>query len=119
MRPACSGQTTGREPGAVRLAKEFLEGRLDARVSLHDIAAAAGLPPFRLLRAFVRAEGMSPHTYQRQLRLRYAMTLLREGHALSHVADVAGFADQAHFTRLFRGSMGISPGRYQRAWLGG
>ena len=117
MRPASIGQATGREPGAIRLAKEFLEGRLDARVSLHDIAAAAGLPPFRLLRAFVRAEGMSPHTYQRQLRLRYAMTLLRQGHALSHVADVAGFADQAHFTRLFRGSMGISPGRYQRAWL--
>jgi AraC-like DNA-binding protein len=116
MRPACIGQTSGREPDAIRRAKEFLEGHLDRRVSLHDIAAAAGLPPFRLLRAFVRAEGMSPHTYQRQLRLRYAMTLLREGHALSHVADLAGFADQAHFSRLFRGSMGISPGRYQRAY---
>jgi AraC-like DNA-binding protein len=115
MRPGCIARTAGREPDAIRLAKEFLEGRLDVRVSLHDIATAAGLPPFRLLRAFVRAEGMSPHTYQRQLRLRYAMTLLREGHALSQVADLAGFADQAHFTRLFRGSMGISPGRYQRA----
>jgi AraC-like DNA-binding protein len=117
MRPAHVGQTAGREPDAIRLAKEFLDGHLDVRVSLHDIAAAAGLPPFRLLRAFVRAEGTSPHTYQRQLRLRYAMTLLRQGHPLSEVADLAGFADQAHFTRLFRGSMGISPGRYQRAWF--
>ena len=116
MRPARIDTGEHEEPVAIRIAKEFLDSRLDTRVSLHEIAVAAGLPPFRLLRAFVRAEGISPHVYQRQARLRYATTLLREGQALTDVAGLAGFADQAHFTRLFRRSMGISPGRYQRAW---
>jgi AraC-like DNA-binding protein len=117
MRPVRIAMTDGKEPAAVRLAKEFLDTHLDVRVSLGDIAAAARLPPFRLLRAFARAEGVSPHTYQRQARLRYATRLLREGRALTDVAGLAGFADQAHFTRLFRGSMGMPPGRYQRAWM--
>ena len=61
---------------------------------------------------------MSPHAYQRQVRLRHATTLIRAGTPISDAALAAGFADQAHFTRLFRRTMGIPPGAYQRAYRG-
>jgi AraC-like DNA-binding protein len=103
-------------PDAVRRAREFLDAHVDTRVSLRDIAAVTDLPPSRLLRAFARAVGVSPHAYQRQVRLQRATALIRRGHAIGDAAVAAGFADQAHFTRLFRQTMGIAPGAYQRAW---
>jgi AraC-like DNA-binding protein len=109
-------ETPGREDRALRLVRDFLDHRLDQRVSLAELAAVAGLPPFRMLRAFQRATGMSPHAYQRQARVRFAADLIRLGHALSEVAVVAGFADQAHLTRAFRHAIAVTPGAYQTAF---
>lgn len=105
----------GREEPAIRLARNFLDGHLDQQVRLCEIARAARLPPFRLFRAFERATGMSPHGYQRQARVRYAADLIRLGHSLSDAALAAGFADQAHMTRSFRRSIGVTPGAYREA----
>ncbi len=107
----------GREARAIRKARDFLDRHLGEQVHLAEIAEAAGLPPFRLFRAFERATGMTPHTYQRQARLHFAAGLMRRGHSLSEVAAIAGFADQAHLTRSFRRMMGVTPGAYRNAHL--
>jgi AraC-like DNA-binding protein len=114
VRPAQPAGAPGLAPQAVRRAREFLDAHLDVRVSLADLAAVTDLPASRLLRAFARAVGMSPHVYQRLGRLRYATALIRDGWAISQAALAAGFADQAHFTRLFQRTMGMPPGAYQR-----
>jgi AraC-like DNA-binding protein len=109
----------GREPRAVAIARGFIDERLADALSLDAIAQAAGLPPFRLFRAFARAMGMTPHEYQRQARVRYAMALIRAsargGGALSDIAVASGFADQAHLTRTFRRMLGVTPGAYKTA----
>ena len=110
--------TAGKENRAVRLARDFIDHRLDVQVSLAEIAEAAGLPPFRLLRAFTRDVGMSPHAYQRQARVRFAISLIRVGQPLADVAAASGFADQAHLTRFFRRTMGVTPGAYRAAVTG-
>jgi AraC-like DNA-binding protein len=105
----------GKEDRAVKLAREFLEQHLDEQVHLTDIADAAGLPIYRLFRAFSRDVGMTPHGFQRQARIRMAMSLIRRGLGLSEVAAATGFADQAHLTRGFRRVLGITPGAYRLA----
>jgi AraC-like DNA-binding protein len=35
------------------------------------------------------------------------------GRALAEVADEVGFADQAHFTRVFKAASGLTPARYR------
>jgi len=107
----------GREDKAIRSAQEFLDCHLDEKVHLADVAEAAGLPPFRLLRAFQRTTGMTPHAYQRQARARLAAGMIRLGHPLREVAMAAGFADQAHLTRIFRRTMGVTPGAYRRVYV--
>jgi AraC-like DNA-binding protein len=116
VRPIRLGDRPNVAPDAVRRAREFLHAHLDTRVSLQDLARVSGLPPSRLLRAFARALGQSPHAYQRQVRLHHATALIRRGQAIGDAAVAAGFADQAHFTRLFRRTMGLSPGAYRRAY---
>jgi AraC-like DNA-binding protein len=108
----------GSEPRAVALAKAFLDQHLECNVHLDDIARAAGLPPYRLFRAFERHVGMTPHAWQRHARIRRAVALIREGHALSDVAAAVGFADQAHLTRWFRRSFAVTPGVYRKALAG-
>jgi AraC-like DNA-binding protein len=107
----------GRETRAVRLARDFLDHHLDQHIHLADVAHAAGLAPFRLFRAFQQATGMTPHGYQRQARIRFAAGMIRLGHSLTDAAAASGFADQAHLTRSFRRTMGITPGAYRSAYL--
>ena len=107
----------GREPLAVRRARAFLDAHLTDRVHLGDIAAAAGLTPFRLYRAFEKGTGMTPHAYQRQARIREAVRLIRRGDALADVAAAAGFTDQAHLTRSFYRRIGVTPGAFRSAHL--
>jgi len=106
-----------RESRAVRRAREFLDSRLDANVSLAEVASAGGLSPFRIYRAFERETGMTPHAYQRQARVRAALDLIRRGEPLAEVATAAGFSDQAHLTRSFRARLGVTPGAYREARL--
>lgn len=105
----------GIEDRAVGRAREFIEQGLDGNVSLAEIAHAAGLPTYKLYRAFEKSTGMTPHAYQRQARVRQAIHLIRANRPLPEVAFSAGFADQAHLTRWFRRMMGITPGAYQKA----
>jgi AraC-like DNA-binding protein len=108
----------GREDMAVKAAREFLDQNLGDHVSLEDIALAAGVPRFRLFRAFERSIGMTPHAYQRQARVRLAIRLIRARHSLAEAGAASGFTDQAHFTRWFRRFMAVTPGQYQKAVLG-
>ena len=77
VRPVRPEARVDTAPRAVRRAQEFLDANVDTRISLQDLAGVTGLPPSRLLRAFARAVGMSPHAYQRQVRLRHATALIR------------------------------------------
>ncbi len=115
VRDTVKPANSGAERGAVRRAREFLDQHLGDHVSLMEIAHQTGIPQFRLFRAFERAYGMTPHAYQRQARVRYAMTLIRHRHSLSEASALSGFADQAHLTRWFRRFMAITPGQYQKA----
>jgi AraC-like DNA-binding protein len=111
-----SAKPLGSEKRPIRLARDFLDFHFDQTIRLTDIARAAGLPPFQLYRAFGRTMGMSPHAYQRQARVRFAVGLIRLGHPISDTAQAAGFADQAHMTRCFRSTIGVTPGAYRDAY---
>jgi AraC-like DNA-binding protein len=57
--------------------------------------------------------GTSPYRYLLMRRLDLARELIHQGRALVEVAYDAGFADQAHFTRVFRSAVGLTPARYR------
>lgn len=79
------------------------------------LARTAGCSRFALYRAFRAEFGMPPSDYQRQLRLRRARRLLIDGATPADAAAASGFADQAHFSRWFKRTYGITPGIFQRA----
>ncbi|MBN8872197.1 MAG: AraC family transcriptional regulator [Rhodospirillales bacterium] len=108
---------TGTERRVVARCKEYLAARLDRNVGLADLEAAAGIDRFRLVRSFTRQEGLPPHAWHLQCRLRAAQTMLSHGAAVADVTYATGFADQAHLSRAFKRLTGLPPGRYRRLHL--
>lgn len=83
--------------------------------TLADLAQAAGMSRFQLVRGFAKVTGFTPHAYVVQRRLDEARNMLRNRMALSDAAAACGFADQSHFTRTFVQRYGLTPGAYAAA----
>jgi AraC-like DNA-binding protein len=79
---------------------------------LTELAAAAGMSRYQLLRSFQAEVGMPPYAWLAQYRVARARALLDRGHRPAQAAALAGFADQAHLTRWFRRVVGVTPGTY-------
>src|SRR5205085_6453478 len=102
------------EPGAVARMREYLHASVGSRVTLADVARAAGISEFHCIRVFRRATGVPPYAYLDLLRVARAKALLEEGMAIARVAYAAGFSDQSHLTRRFKRVVGVTPGVYAR-----
>jgi AraC family transcriptional regulator len=84
--------------------------------SLGELAEAVGVHPVTLARGFRKAYGCSVGTYLRRLRVaRAAQRLAETDDALAEIALSAGFADQSHFSNLFRRETGVSPSAFRRS----
>jgi AraC-like DNA-binding protein len=103
------------EHAAVRRARRYLQERWDQPVSLAELSGAAGLSRFELIRRFRQQSGLTPHAFQRDLRIDRARALLGDGMPAAAVAAACGFADQPHLTRVFKRLVGVTPGAYARA----
>jgi AraC-like DNA-binding protein len=100
---------------AMAQARDCLETRFAAAITLEELGRAAGLSRFQLLRQFKAAFGLPPHTYLRQIRVLRARQAILAGGALADTAVAVGFSDQAHMTRAFRRLLGYTPGALTRA----
>lgn len=84
--------------------------------SLGDLAQAVGVHPVTLARGFRKAYGCTLGGYLRRLRLaRAAQRLAETEDSLAEIALEAGFADQSHFSNLFRRETGVSPSAFRRS----
>jgi len=92
-----------------------IEDRFDQPLSLAELARIAHLNPSYLSRAFKKAFGLAPITYQQQLRIEAAKKLLATTSLrIKDVAQLSGFASAYYFSRCFGKKEGISPTAYRQ-----
>ena len=87
---------------------------LTAWFGIYALAAAEGISEYALIRAYRRRFAITPLQHLMSLRVECACELLSEGAAPADVAAEAGFADQAHLTRVFKQRIGTTPAAYRR-----
>lgn len=112
-----SARTLGREAGGapwLSRARELLNDRFAESLTLDEIAATVGVHPVHLARQFRRTFGCTVGDYVRRLRVDYARRALASPAPLSEIALRAGFADQSHFSRVFKRATGLTPGEFRR-----
>ena len=88
---------------------------LESPIRIEDLAAVTRLSKSHFSRAFKLSFRVSPHAYIVALRVSHARALLSDGdEQISQIAAACGFADQAHFCRVFHRSVGCAPGLWRR-----
>jgi AraC family transcriptional regulator len=96
-------------------ATELLQENLDGTVRLADLARECQLSVGHFARSFKASFGVSCYRWLTERRIeRTKEVLAATDTPLVDVANQAGFADQAAFTRTFGRLVGLSPGRWRR-----
>jgi AraC family transcriptional regulator, chemosensory pili system protein ChpD len=105
LRHSAHARTSGRM-------RALLEGSLVEPPTLVELAERLGLSRFALMRRFKSDFGITPHAFVLRLRVERARERLARGSDLRDLAHELGFADQSHFTRVFKSVVGMTPGAY-------
>ncbi|MFC4991258.1 helix-turn-helix domain-containing protein [Rubritalea tangerina] len=94
---------------------DYMWGKLHSPIYVEDLASESNMSTFHFARSFKKTTGHSPHKYLTTMRLEKALTLMpKDDLSLADVASESGFSDQAHFTRVFKKKMGVTPAAYRR-----
>jgi AraC family transcriptional regulator len=102
-------------PNTLRLVKDHIQHHPGNDLTLAELSRLANLSAAHFATLFKASTGQSVHQYVLQQRIAEAKRLLVAGHlSLAEIADTLGFADQSHFTRLFKRIVGVTPGELQR-----
>lgn len=119
LRPGSGPPGAGPLPDWLARVAEELEDTFVEPRRVRDLARDAAVHPVALARAHRRHFGCSITERLRARRVREAASLLgAAGCSLSSVAFRTGFADQSHFTRVFRSETGLTPGVYRSLLAG-
>ena len=102
-------------PAWLRKVKDYCIRNVDSDIMIEDLAKIAGCSKWHFSRQFAQYEGVSPHRYLMDLRVKSA-TMLLENSTLSikEIADKCGFYDLAYFGKVFKSYMKMSPKKYRR-----
>jgi len=94
----------------IRKATDLMRSRLGGRVCIAEISASCGLSSGHFSRLFKKTTGLSTYQWLVEQRVEKAKELLtRTRMPLSDIAFSCGFADQAHFTRVFAKRTSTTP----------
>jgi len=104
----CAHERAGTPPRWVTYARERLH---EETVPLARLAAEQGVHPVYFARAFARWVGCPPSVFRARAQLQRALAQVAAGTPLAEAALQAGFADQAHFSRVARQYCGVAPAR--------
>lgn len=112
-RTTSPGAAAPGEPGPVLRAMGYLDAHFAETIDLVTLAGIAGIPRTRLIRAFNRQTGLTPHAWLTDRRVRHARVMLAKGIPPAAVAAACGFYDQSHLNRAFKARVGVAPGAFQ------
>jgi AraC family transcriptional regulator len=99
----------------LRRATAYIESNLAHNISVATAAHLSGMSRAHFGRAFKASTGITVHHWILRARIIRAQELLATGRApIATISATLGFADQSHFTRVFKRLTGKTPGRWQR-----
>ena len=93
---------------------EIIEASVKNRMSVDDMARAAGYSPEYFSRTFRKLTGLSPSAYLISMRIAAAAEMLLSSDLpVSRIAEAAGFEDVNYFSRLFKKETGKKPSEFR------
>lgn len=101
--------------GRIAAAKEYIHQHLGEKLENAVLARRVGISTNRFIRLFRDELGVPPQLYQQYQRIHQAMDYLVDTeYSIDEIADILGFTDRFHFSRVFRRITGTPPGSYRK-----
>ena len=95
---------------------ESIHDDVGRKWSVNELAALAGHSRSAFTSRFREVVGMSAQEYLTHWRMIHAATMLREtAESLPAIAGAVGYASEAAFSKAFKATVGVPPGRYRSA----
>jgi AraC family transcriptional regulator len=111
---ARSNPGTGAAPAWLKMAREMLEEEFIRKWSLKELAARVGVHPVHLCREFRKRYHTTIGDFVRRRRVEHACALLADpDRLLAEVALECGFADQSHFSTVFKRLIGTTAAEFR------
>lgn len=99
----------------LRQSVDYIEEHCFETIRLHELASRLGLSETYFSHAFKASTGIPPLRWHMNARIGRVKELLSLGTvSLPEIAATAGFADQAHLTRMFKRVVGVTPAEWRR-----
>jgi len=93
---------------------DFIRQECSRELRLWELSHLAGMSPHYFCQLFKQSTGLSPHQYVLRQRIERAKEYLRNSRlTASQAAEATGFADQSHFTKVFRRIVGVTPMQFR------
>ncbi|XHR28460.1 MAG: helix-turn-helix domain-containing protein [Chthoniobacteraceae bacterium] len=106
-------------PYVVKEAIQYIASHVDESFIVKDIAAHLRCHPDFLSRRFKQSTGTELSFYLQRTRIDRAKRLLANPKIdVGTAADMSGFSDRVHFSKVFRRVTGLTPGQFQRQTIG-
>lgn len=94
--------------------RDILHARFAETLTHDELGKFAAVHPVHLATVFRKHFGCTVGEYVRRLRIEFASRALAEtDDSLCAIGLAAGFADQSHFSKVFRQQTGLTPGRFR------
>lgn len=94
---------------------DYIDLNLESDLSLGCLERHFYINRFYLSRIFRQVTGSSLHEFIRYKRISKAKKLLSEGCNVTEACTKSGFNDYSNFLRMFKRTVGISPGQYKKS----
>jgi len=105
----------GSLPEELRACKEYIENNIAHSLSLDSMAMVAKCSKSTLKWLFAKYLKTSPGRYVTDMRMRYALQLMENGHLLlKQIASLCGYANPLYFSNVFKTYFDCSPRQYRK-----
>jgi AraC family transcriptional regulator len=95
---------------------DHIQAHVGEKISRHELAKLLHMSVGRLSMRFKVSTGMTLRQYIARQRVENACGMMKStDESLSWIAIACGLCDQAHFSRVFRRVLGVSPAAWRRA----
>jgi AraC family transcriptional regulator len=120
LSPTHTASRGGLAPWQQRKVTAYVATNIASTIRVSDLARVAGLRHRHFFRAFRESFGETPLSHVAKQRVQHAQSLMLSSSApLSQIALDCGMCDQAHFTRVFRRTVGVNPSAWRREFRTG
>lgn len=99
---------------ATRKAINYINSHLQEKITLNQLAQAAGLSVGRLSHLFKEETGLTPLSYVQKEKMETAKSMLQySSYRISEISAILGYSSESHFIKIFEKYTGVSPRKYR------